>query len=212
MNVRPATSFTTDFEAATTGLVGTIKVGIYQGDTAITALTTAGVNEIGTTGIYVATLTSPDDAGQYTLIWSLDGTLDPAQLSIDDLTVTFSAPADAPAGDIYGTTDELFRILKIRTPTTDQTTAAERVLIAAAGEINAEIDLAAGVDLEDWQLQLVTVTALDRAADLWRHVENAAGINGLLGDDLSGATLPGRYSWERYAQRLAPVKNQWGVA
>lgn len=211
MNVRPSTSFTTTYDATTTGLVGTIKAGIYQGDTAETALTTSGVNEIGTTGIYVATLTSPATAGQYQIIWSLDGTLTPDQLSIDDLTVTFSAPADSPAGDMYGTTDELFRILKIRTPTIDQTTAAERVLIAAAGEINAEIDLADGVDLADWQLQLVTLTALDRAADLWRHVENIAGITGLLGDETSLA-LPGRYSWERYAQRLAPVKNQWGLA
>jgi hypothetical protein len=52
---------------------------------------------------------------------------------------------------------------------------------------------------------------LDRAADLWRHTESIPGITGLLGDDGSVA-LPGRYSWNRYAERLAGCKNQWGLA
>lgn len=212
MNVRPSTSFTSDFEAAVTGLVGTIKVGIYQGDTAETALTTVGINEIGTTGVYVATLTSPDDAGQYTIIWSLDGTLSPDQLSIDDLTVTFSAPGDAPTGDTYATADELARILKIRTPSTEQTAALERVLLAATGEINDEIDSEDDPpDLTAAHLALVQQVCLDRAADLWRHTETIPGVVGLLGDE-SAPSLPGRYSWERYAARLATTKERWGLA
>lgn len=212
MNIRPATTFTTDFEAGVSGLVGTIAVGIYQGDTAETGLQTAEVNEIGTSGIYVATLTSPDDAGQYTIVWSLDGTLDPDQLSIDDLTVTFSAPEAAPAGDTYVTASELARILKIRSPTQDQTAALERVLLAATGEINDEIDPSDTVpDLTQEHLALVQQVCLDRAADLWRHTESIPGITGLLGDETSLA-LPGRYSWNRYAERLAPCKNQFGLA
>lgn len=111
----------------------------------------------------------------------------------------------------FATTDELFRILKIRTPSTDQIAAAERVLVAAAGEIRSEIDLAADVELEAWQISLCAQVNLDRAADLWRHTESIPGITGLIGDEAIGAP-PGRYSWERYAQRLAPVKNQWGLA
>jgi hypothetical protein len=38
----------------------------------------------------------------------------------------------------YATVDELARILKIRQPTTEQVEAMERVLLAAAGEIDAE--------------------------------------------------------------------------
>jgi|SRR5215471_2475794 len=110
----------------------------------------------------------------------------------------------------YTTTDELFRVLKIRTPTTEQTVAGQRVIDTAAGEINSEIDLAAGGALEDWQLQLCSGVNLDRAADLWRHTESVPGVLGVYDEAL--ALPPLRYSWERYAQRLAPLKDQWGIA
>lgn len=111
----------------------------------------------------------------------------------------------------FATSTELARILKIRTPSTEQSAALDRVLLAAAGEIYAEIDLAATDTLADWETDLCTQVNLDRAADLWRHTESIPGITGLLGDE--GSPIPpGRYSWERYAQRLAPVKRQWGVA
>lgn len=111
------------------------------------------------------------------------------------------------------TTDELFRILKIRTPTDDQTASAERVLQAAYLEILAEIDLVDGDvdDLTDDELELCTGVNIDRAADLWRHTESIPGVTGLLGDE-GAIAQPARYSWERYAQRLAPVKRQWGIA
>src|SRR5262245_8509384 len=46
---------------------------------------------------------------------------------------------NVPGVTAYATTAELFRTLKIRQPSEEQTNAAERVLAAAAGEINAEI-------------------------------------------------------------------------
>jgi len=114
----------------------------------------------------------------------------------------------------YADSTELARVLKIRTPSTDQAAALDRVLLAAAGEINAEIDLADGNTLADWQTAICAQVNLDRAADLWRHTESAAGMTGLMGDN--GETImPGRYirySWERYAQRLVPCKDQFGVA
>lgn len=118
-----------------------------------------------------------------------------------------SASAVAP----FATVSELARILKIRTPTDDQTAAMERVLFVAAGEIDAELDLDDDTVLEAWQMALASQVNLDRAADLWRHTESIPGITGLLGDETSLA-LPGRYSWNRYAERLAPCKSQWGLA
>ncbi len=109
----------------------------------------------------------------------------------------------------YATRDELARILKIRTPTSEQDVALDRVLVAAACEIRAEIDMEAD-DLTDAELAICAQVNLDRAADLWRHTESIPGVLGGL-DDVVTAT-PGRYSWERYAQRLAPVKRRWGLA
>lgn len=115
----------------------------------------------------------------------------------------------AIGADPYTTVDELARILKIRTPTAAQTTAMERVLRAAAGEINSEIDASNG-DLSGWQLNLAEQVNLDRAADLWRHTESVPGIVGIP-DEAMPSTF-GRYSWNRYAERLAPLKQQWGLA
>lgn len=134
----------------------------------------------------------------------LDATSDESQPSTP---VQNTATATAP----YTTVTELARILKIRTPTDEQTRAMERVLLAAAGEIDAEIDLDADTELSGWQLSLAAQVNLDRAADLWRHTESIPGITGLLGDE-AAPSLPGRYSWERYAQRLAPLKDQFGIA
>lgn len=206
MYVNPSTSF----EAVAkfpTGLTGSIGVRIIDNVGATTvARTTAGISEYPAgSGVYQITLTAPDTRGQYTIVWD-DGT----HYAVDDLVVTSSITGTV-SGDTYATTDELFRILKIRNPTADQTAAGDRVMIAAAGEINAEIDLAEGVDLTDAQLALAAQVNLDRAADLWRHTETIPGVTGLLGDsEITG--LPGRYSWTRYAERLAPLKDQWGLA
>jgi hypothetical protein len=141
------------FEAVaqfTTGLTGTLGVRITDNVGATTtARVTAGIAEYPAgSGIYEVTLTAPDDRGQYSLVWD-DGT----NYAIDDLVVT-SSVTGAVAGDTYATVDELFRILKIRTPTSEQTDAGERVLLAAAQEIDDEIDLADDVDLTDRQLAI----------------------------------------------------------
>lgn len=128
----------------------------------------------------------------------------------DEALPTYPVQNASASQPVYATSSELARILKIRTPSDEQQAAMDRVLVAAAGEIAAEIDLADDDELEDWQLQLAAQVNLDRAADLWRHTESIPGVTGLLGDDV--VQMPGRYSWERYAQRLAPLKNQWGVA
>lgn len=111
----------------------------------------------------------------------------------------------------YATVDELARILKIRQPSAAQTAAMKRVLFVAAGEIDNEIDLPVGTALQEWQRLLCAQVNLDRAADLWRHTESAPGILGIP-DETVVSPQPMRYAWTRYAQRLAPLKKQWGLA
>lgn len=120
-----------------------------------------------------------------------------------------SAEQNVAAANIYATVDELARILKIRTPTDDQRVALERVLITAAGEIDAEIDLEADSELSGWQLSLAAQVNLERAVEHWQQQESYFGIIDL---GASGPAFAARDSWERHAHKLAPLKEQWGVA
>jgi hypothetical protein len=109
----------------------------------------------------------------------------------------------------YTTTEELARILKIASPTAEQTAAMVRVLTMAGVEIDAEIDLAVdATSLTADQLELAAEVNLERAVELWR--ETPWGIVGI--DSDIGATHTARNTWERYAHKLAPLKNQWGLA
>lgn len=107
--------------------------------------------------------------------------------------------------EAYATAAELARILKIRNPSTEQTAAMERVLLAAAGEINSEIGR---IDLAGWELALAAEVNLDRAVEHWNQVETPFGLVGL-GDGLSAFTSSN--SWERHAFKLAPLKSSWGI-
>jgi hypothetical protein len=212
MNARPTVPFTwTPIETGETGLVGTLAVGIYDGDTAIVALTTSGVNEIGSTGVYEADMAlAPDDAGAYVLIASLDGSLDPDQVLTEVLLITSSAPFDTPSGNTYATRDELARILKIVNPNAEEQAAMDRVLLAAAGEIDSEIDFSGANDLTGWQIALASEVNLERAVEHWRQEESPFGLLGL-GSEV-GPTHTATDSWSRHANKLAPLKEQWGLA
>lgn len=109
----------------------------------------------------------------------------------------------------YATVDELARILKIREPSAQQTVAMERVLITAAGEIDSEIDLAEDEFLSAWQTQLATEVNLERAVEHWRQQESPFGIVDL---GVVGSSFTAKDSWERHANKLAPLKGQWGFA
>lgn len=108
----------------------------------------------------------------------------------------------------YATTDELFRILKIRTPTADQTTAGLRVLTAAALEIDSELGRA-GIFSSPYPPLVVEVN-LRRAAELWRLQEVQFNLVGV-GSEF-GATRIARDTWEKFAIELAPLKDSWGIA
>lgn len=200
-----------------TGIAANIGVRVLDDSGNTTIARTTGFTEYpaGSGFYYLDDFTFPDTKGSYTLFFDVDGgTGAPGNTATEELEIT-STIGTPFVGDTYATTDELFRILKIRNPSADQTTAAERVLAAATGEINAEIDLADGDSVTGWQVDLCEQVCLDRAADLWRHTESIAGITGLLGDTGGTETplqLVGRYAWTRYADRLAPLKGQWGIA
>jgi len=110
----------------------------------------------------------------------------------------------------YASVEELFRVLKVRDPSAEQIDAAQGDLETATLEIDTEIDLSEGVQLNAKQLRLVKGVCIDRAADLWRHRESAPGILGIV--DEGSPAPPGRYSWARYAARLSNIKDQWAVA
>lgn len=208
MNVAPATEYEAVFAAGVTGLEGTVALGLLDSTGQVAEpLDTADITETPAgSGIYFGTRTAPATVGQYTLLWSIDGTTDPAAVTIEELLVTAAAPDPFPPADMYGTVDELMRILKIRTPTGDQTAAGERVLTTASGEINAEIDRVD--DIPGWGFQLVTEVALERAVEHWQQQEVPYGI----WENALGPIVVGRDTWDRHALKLAPLKEQWGIA
>ena len=110
----------------------------------------------------------------------------------------------------YADTTELARVLKIRTPSDEQEAALDRVLEAAAGEIDNEIDLETGTSLtEAWQIALCEQVNLDRAAELWKLQETQFGV--IIGSELVTGQGP-QDSWKKYSVRLGPLKQQFGFA
>lgn len=133
----------------------------------------------------------------------VDGTGDTEQATAP---VQNTTAAQAP----YATRDELQRVLKVNNPTDAQKVAMDRVLLAAAGEIDAELDRASTDDaLAGWQLALAAEVNLERAVEHWQQTGSPFGIVGL--GDL-GPTQVSRDSWTRHALKLQPLKTQWGVA
>jgi hypothetical protein len=106
----------------------------------------------------------------------------------------------------YATTNELARILKIRTPTAEQNIAMQRVLDAAALEIDAELGR---VSPYDDPPALVVEVNLNRAVELWH--QEPIGFN-VVGLDSEAPVRLGSNSWIRYANQLAPLKETWGLA
>ena len=105
----------------------------------------------------------------------------------------------------YSTTDELFRILKIRQPTPAQLAAGQRVLDASALEIDTELGRSSPYAEPP---ALVVEVCLERAVEHWRQEEAPFGI---LGFDSTMPTPTGRDSWDRHAYKLAPLKESWGI-
>jgi len=104
---QPSSTYEAVVQGFDTGLAGTVGVRLIDNQGATTvARTTTGITEsIAGSGIYTATLTAPATAGQYTIVWD-DGSVAPAHVATEDLTVTYEPPASpAPAGGDLTTRD-----------------------------------------------------------------------------------------------------------
>lgn len=134
----------------------------------------------------------------------VDGTGDTTQPS---LPIQNLQTATTPTIGFYATTSELFRILKIRAPSPEQETAAQRCLDSAALEIDHELGIAEPYSLAP---ALVSEVNLERAVEHWQQQETPFGILGIGSDN--GAVYSARDSWDRHALKLAPLKEQWGIA
>jgi hypothetical protein len=201
VNVQPEATFEAVIDTGETGLVDVLTLEISDNTATSTPAPATAVLEIAA-GVYAARgLVAPDTAGQYTLIWKAAGDV----LGIEDLFVTSSAPGSLPPADVYGSTDELFRRLKIRTPTAEQQAAADRILVAASGEVNAKMGRETG--LAAWELALATEVTLERGAELWIESEVPTGVIGL--DNPSGPVFVGRQS--RALPKLNVLQESWGV-
>lgn len=209
MNIAPSTAFEATLEAAITGLVGTIQLGIIDNEGNYTQpLDDADIIETPAgSGFYVAQRTSPDTGGQYTLLWSLDGTTDPDQIATEELVVGFTALSPTIDGPAYATVEQLAAKLKVNAVTHEADLT--RVLLASKIEIDTEIGYSLTEDNTADEVALATSVNLARAQDWWLLEGLPVGVIGLGGET---PMFTPRDSWARHANNLAPLKNEWGLA
>ena len=99
MYVVASSPFEAVLESGITGLVGTIAVKVIDNDggTSI-ASTTTNIAESGASGLYIwNSPVAPAALGQYTIMWSTDGTFDPDTVSSEDLVVIEAGAGSLPA-------------------------------------------------------------------------------------------------------------------
>lgn len=94
--VQQSAAYEAVYESGVTGLVGIVSVMVVDNQGAIvTAASTAGIIEVEAgTGVYRADRIAPANTGQYTVIWSIDGTFDDDTVTIEDLIVSLSSGAE----------------------------------------------------------------------------------------------------------------------
>lgn len=133
----------------------------------------------------------------------IDGTGDTSQPTTPIQNVTGGVTPDVLA---YATTTELARILRLRQPTPAQEVAMQRVLDTAALEIDRELGRITPFSPAP---ALVVEVNLERAVEHWQQQESPFGVIGL-GE--SAPTVTASDSWNRHANKLAPLKETWGFA
>lgn len=210
MNVAPEESFEAVFDAGATGLVGTVALAIFDNQGATTQpLSSTAIIELGTTGVYAAARTAPIAEGQYTLMWTVDGTLAPGSVATDELVVTGNAPAGPgpPLGTVaYATEAELARVLELRAPTPAQTEAMQRCLDAATYEVDSYVghDTQYGSPFPP----LAVEVTLERAVEHWSQSFAPYGVFQASGQPI----LTARDTFIRHAHKLLPLKETFGIA
>jgi hypothetical protein len=113
---------------------------------------------------------------------------------------------------VYATVEELQGLLRITNPSALQTAAMERVLDAAATEIDWELGYNAATPAPDPPPPLVVEVNLERAIEHWKQTQSPHGP-GILsaGSDMEPIILA-RNTWYRHHLKLAPLKVAYGVA
>lgn len=104
MYVEASSPFEAVLESGSSGLVGTIEVKIMDNDGVnVVGPSPANITEDGTSGIYIWNApAAPGTLGQYTIVWSLDGTFNDDTVAVEDLVVVAASagalpPIPAPA-------------------------------------------------------------------------------------------------------------------
>ena len=211
MRVKPGTTHDLFEEWGVTGATLGVRLDDNQGSTSVARVTGFVESPAGSGIYYLSAFTFPDDAGDYVLIFNDDGTTyAPDHVSTRPVTVTSSAPEGDYDGTTYATAEELLAILNVRNASAAQSTKADRVLLAAAGEINRELDLSDDQALDGFGVALASQVNLSRAAELWKEEEIQFGILGI-GSEI-GTTYIARDTWDKHAIKLATLKGQWGLA
>lgn len=209
MRVKPGSTHTVWEEWGVTGATLGVKLEDSTGADAVARVTGFTEDPAGSS-VYRVTFTFPDEGGDYQLIFDDDGgTYAPDHISTRSVVVTSSAPDGDFDGTTYATVDELYPILKIREPTATQIAKAERVMLAAAGEIVRYLDLADDQDLDGYGVAMAAQVNLARAAELWKEEEVQFG---LMLSEASGAAYIARDTFEKHAIKLDTLKGQWGFA
>jgi len=210
MQRRPAQVDQLFLDWGVTGLAASLGARVLDNEGATTIARTTGFVEFPTgSGLYyLEDFTFPDEQGSYTIVYD-DGSTDPGHTASEELEVT-SSIGEPFSGDTYATTDELFRVLKIRQPTTEQELSGMRVLAAATFEIDQEIARPDDDPIVGAEVSLAQVVCLERAVEHWRQEEVSWGLVGQ-GVDGTGSFIA-KDTFGRHAETLAPLKRSWGIA
>ena len=98
MYVESSTAFEAVYESGVTGQVGTVEVKVIDNDGVTTiGPTTLNITEDGVSGIYIWNApAAPGPLGQYTIVWSLDGSFNDDTVSVEDLVVVAAGAGALP--------------------------------------------------------------------------------------------------------------------
>lgn len=111
---------------------------------------------------------------------------------------------------VYGTVAQLAQLVNVSE--TQRHDDLMRALKAASFEVDKEIGTTDAYDVATPYSdppELASQVTLERAVEHWKQAQSPFGIIGL-GE--AGALYTSRDSWDRHANKLAPLKGVWGVA
>lgn len=111
---------------------------------------------------------------------------------------------------MYATVAELQELLKLTSPTATQTDRLERVLEAAATEIDWELGYTELSPAPSPPPDLVVQVNLERAVEHWRQASSPFGVIGVGAE--AEPIVAARNSWYRHRLKLRPLKVSQGVA